>query len=92
MLLVKKCRDFLELENLFSFSGYLYAYIAYLQEDCPACLLLLSTDRNAFFELSDAKQKIYEVIPLAGDSRVIGRSLKQCKFYRDIVSLWEIQK
>lgn len=44
----------------FDNSGYLYAYIAYLQEDCPACLLLLSTDRNAFFELSGAKQKIYE--------------------------------
>jgi len=45
---------------LYYCSGYLYAHISYLQEDCPACLLLLSTDRNAFFELAGTKQKILE--------------------------------
>ncbi|KAK3712200.1 hypothetical protein QZH41_018431 [Actinostola sp. cb2023] len=44
----------------FDNSGYLYAHISYLQDDCPACLLLLSTDRNAFFELAGSKQKILE--------------------------------
>ncbi|EDO39191.1 predicted protein, partial [Nematostella vectensis] len=44
----------------FDNSGYLYAHISYLKEECPACLLLLSTDRSAFFELAGAKQKILE--------------------------------
>ena len=44
-----------------SFSGYLYAHISYLADDCPACLLLLSTDRNAFFALAETKQKTLEV-------------------------------
>lgn len=44
----------------FDNSGYLYAHVSYLQDDCPACLLLLSTDRNAFFELSECKVKILE--------------------------------
>ena len=44
-----------------SFSGYLYAHISYLEDDCPACLLLLSTDRNAFFELAETRLKTLEV-------------------------------
>ena len=43
------------------FSGYLYAHISYLEDDCPACLLLLSTDRNAFFELAETRLKTLEV-------------------------------
>ena len=46
---------------LFFFSGYLYAHISYLEDNCPACLLLLSTDRNAFFELAGSRQKTLEV-------------------------------
>ncbi|KAJ7379236.1 Vacuolar fusion protein MON1 A [Desmophyllum pertusum] len=41
----------------FDNSGYLYAHISYLEDDCPACLLLLSTDRNAFFELAETRVK-----------------------------------
>jgi len=44
----------------FDNSGYLYAHVSYLQDGCPACLLLLSTDKNAFFELSECKLKILE--------------------------------
>ena len=43
------------------FSGYLYAHISYLEDNSPACLMLLSTDRNAFFELADSRAKILEV-------------------------------
>ena len=46
---------------LFFFSGYLYAHISYLEDGCPACLLLLSTDRNAFFELAETRLKTLEV-------------------------------
>ena len=44
----------------FDNSGYLYGHISYLNEQSPACLLLLSTDRNAFFDLSECKKKIME--------------------------------
>ena len=43
------------------FSGYLYAHISYLDDNCPACLLLLSTDRDAFFELAETRLKTVEV-------------------------------
>ena len=45
----------------FDNSGYLHAYVTYFEDSCPACLLLLSTDRNSFFELSSCKAKIKEV-------------------------------
>ena len=43
------------------FSGYLYGHVSYLADDCEACLLLLSVDREQFFTLSEAKQKIVDV-------------------------------
>lgn len=44
----------------FDMNGYLHAHVSYLSEDCQACLLLLSVDRDVFFTLSDAKKKITE--------------------------------
>lgn len=44
-----------------AFSGYLHGHVSYLSDDCQACLLLLTVDRDAFFTLSEAKQKISEV-------------------------------
>lgn len=42
-------------------SGYLYGHVSYLSEGCDACLLLLTVDREHFYALSQAKQKITEV-------------------------------
>ncbi|XP_073820743.1 vacuolar fusion protein MON1 homolog [Musca autumnalis] len=44
----------------FDMNGYLHAHVSYLEENSPACLLLLSVDRDAFFVLSEAKQSITE--------------------------------
>ncbi|XP_061398217.1 vacuolar fusion protein MON1 homolog A [Musca vetustissima] len=44
----------------FDMNGYLHAHVSYLEENSPACLLLLSVDRDAFFTLSEAKQSITE--------------------------------
>lgn len=42
-------------------NGFLHAHISYLTEDCNACLLLMSTERDIFFDLQEAKKKITEV-------------------------------
>ena len=44
----------------FDSSGFLHAHVSYLTDNSPACLLLVTTDRNAFFSLSEAKAKIVE--------------------------------
>ncbi|XP_076448085.1 protein SAND-like isoform X2 [Babylonia areolata] len=42
----------------FDASGFLQAHVSYLDNDCEVCLLLLSVDRDSFFTLSEAKDKI----------------------------------
>lgn len=45
----------------FDSDGFLHAHVSYLSDDCQACLILLSVEKDVFFTLSDAKQKITEV-------------------------------
>lgn len=40
----------------FDANGYMHGHVSYLAEDCQACLLLLTVDRDVFFVLSEAKQ------------------------------------
>lgn len=44
----------------FDLNGYLHAHVSYLEDTCPACLLLLTVDRDDFFTLSNAKKAITE--------------------------------
>lgn len=44
----------------FNPNGALYAHISYISEDCEACLLLMSVDRESFPILSNAKKNITE--------------------------------
>ncbi|XP_042307602.1 vacuolar fusion protein MON1 homolog B [Sceloporus undulatus] len=39
---------------------YFYAYISYLDADCTVCLILLSTDKESFYSVSDCKKRIEE--------------------------------
>ena len=41
-------------------SAFLYVHASYLSDDCPACLLLFTTDRDSFFPLSAAKKNIVD--------------------------------
>ncbi|XP_059091003.1 vacuolar fusion protein MON1 homolog A-like isoform X2 [Tigriopus californicus] len=42
-------------------SGFVHAHISYLSDDCQACLLMITAERDIFFEVSEAKGKIVEV-------------------------------
>ncbi|XP_053228063.1 vacuolar fusion protein MON1 homolog A-like isoform X2 [Podarcis raffonei] len=39
---------------------YFYAYISYLDAECTVCLILLSTDKESFYSVSDCKKRIEE--------------------------------
>ncbi|XP_058641531.1 vacuolar fusion protein MON1 homolog A isoform X2 [Onychostoma macrolepis] len=46
---------------LFNHDCYFYAYVAYLDPpECTVCLVLLSTDKEAFYALAECKRKIEE--------------------------------
>ncbi|XP_032521975.2 protein SAND [Danaus plexippus] len=42
----------------FDATGFLHGHVSYISEDCQACLLLLTVQRDAFFPLSQAKHTI----------------------------------
>ncbi|GBP51566.1 Vacuolar fusion protein MON1 homolog A [Eumeta japonica] len=44
----------------FDATGFLHGHVSYISEDCQACLLLLTVQRDAFFPLSQAKHNIAE--------------------------------
>lgn len=56
-------------------SGFLYGHVSYLAEDCQACLLLLTVERDVFFVLSEAKQKIVEKLRRGNCLEAINESL-----------------
>ena len=45
----------------FNDTGFLHAYVCYLPGDSNACLLLISTNREKFFELKQCKERVIEV-------------------------------
>ncbi|CAH1101471.1 unnamed protein product [Psylliodes chrysocephalus] len=59
----------------FDASGFLYGHVSYLSEDCQACLLLLTVERDVFFTLSEAKQKIVEKLRRSNCLEAINESL-----------------
>nr|CAG4643847.1 EOG090X03TW [Lepidurus arcticus] len=75
----------------FDSSGFLHAHVSYLADDCPACLLLLSTDRDDFFLLSEAKQKIVERLRRHGLLDSINTSLRCPEYSVDRLGLPELR-
>lgn len=59
----------------FDASGFLYGHVSYLSEDCQACLLLLTVERDVFFALSEAKQRIVEKLRRANCLEAINQSM-----------------
>lgn len=59
----------------FDNSGFLYAHVSYLADDCQACLLLLTVERDVFFPLSGAKHKIVEKLRINNNMEHINASL-----------------
>lgn len=62
---------------MFDPSGFLHAHVSYLAEDCQACLVLLTVDKDIFFTLSEAKQKLVEKLRRNGHLEAINESLTQ---------------
>lgn len=74
----------------FDNSGYLYAHISYLEDNCPACLLLLSTDRNAFFELAETRLKTLERLRRYRCIEAINEAVAKKSYSTDQVGIPEL--
>ncbi|XP_067881762.1 vacuolar fusion protein MON1 homolog B-like isoform X2 [Heterodontus francisci] len=56
--------------------SYFYAYISYLDPACTVCLLLISTDKTAFYSVSACKRKIEEGLRGQGLLQTIDTALR----------------
>ncbi|KAF3689990.1 Vacuolar fusion protein MON1 -like protein B [Channa argus] len=60
---------------LFNPDCYFYAYISYLDPpECTVCLLLLSTDKEAFYAVADCKRKIEEAMVAQNSLSLIAKA------------------
>ncbi|GAB6022678.1 hypothetical protein CHUAL_006771 [Chamberlinius hualienensis] len=59
----------------FDSSGYLHGHISYLTDNCEACLLLLTVDRDTFFTLSECKKQIVQRLQRHDCIRAINESI-----------------
>ena len=64
----------------FDSGGFLHAHVSYLTDDSPACLLLLTLDRNAFFDLSAARGKIIERMERHGSISAIQTAIANARY------------
>ena len=75
----------------FDSSGFLHAHVSYLSDTSPACLLLITTDRNAFFSLSEAKAKIEERLERHGVLTSLATALLSSPYTSPSLGLQEIR-
>ncbi|KAM9132896.1 vacuolar fusion protein MON1 homolog A [Pangshura tecta] len=60
----------------FNSSGFFHAHISYLEQDMDLCLLLVSTNREDFFTVSDCKRRFQERLQKRGVSHALQEALR----------------
>jgi len=75
----------------FDSSGFLHAHVSYLSDNNPACLLLITTDRNAFFSLSGARAKVVERLERHGVINTIKTSVENASYTTSSIDLAEVR-
>ena len=75
----------------FDSGGFLHAHVSYLTDDSPACLLLLTLDRNAFFDLSSARGKIIERMERHGSISAIQTAIANSRYTTQAIELPEMR-
>lgn len=59
----------------FNNAGFLHAHVSYVDEDCTACLLLITNNRDAFFELKSCRAKIVQSLSSNGCLNEISKAV-----------------
>ncbi|XP_046481985.1 vacuolar fusion protein MON1 homolog [Neodiprion pinetum] len=72
-------------------NGFMHGHVSYLAEDCQACLLLLTVDKDVFYSLSDAKQKIVEKLRRTNCLEAINESMNKASITTAEIGLPEMR-
>jgi len=73
----------------FDSSGFLHAHVSYISED--VCLVLVTVDRNAFSELSEARSKITEKLEKQNTFAAISSALSSGSYTCESIDLAEVR-
>ncbi|CAI9599692.1 unnamed protein product [Staurois parvus] len=74
----------------FNPDGYFYAYISYLDPQCTVCLVLLSTDKDSFYAVSDCKARIQEAMNVHNSLQALAGALQCCSYSASLVGVPEL--
>jgi hypothetical protein len=75
----------------FNDTGFLHAHVSYLPRDSPACLLLISTDKEKFFALQEVQKRIVEKLEKHNCIDVIKQAVKDSPYTIDHLHAPEIR-
>jgi hypothetical protein len=75
----------------FNDTGFLHAHVSYLPDDSPACLLLISTDKEKFFALQDVQKRIVEKLEKHNCLNVLRQAVKNSPYSIDHLHAPEIR-
>ncbi|XP_069065636.1 vacuolar fusion protein MON1 homolog B-like [Pleurodeles waltl] len=75
----------------FNPDGYFYAYISYLDPECTVCLILLSTDKESFYSVSDCKKRIDENLRTQNLLQVISAARQSHSYSASLVGVSDLR-
>ncbi|KAM3844058.1 vacuolar fusion protein MON1 homolog B isoform 1-T2 [Vipera latastei] len=70
---------------------YFYAYISYLDSECTVCLILLSTDKDSFYSVSDCKKRIEEGMSTQNYLQALSSGLKSPSYSVGLVGVPDLR-
>lgn len=75
----------------FNTAGFFHAHISYLEPASELCLILVSTDREDFFNMSDCKLKFLERLSKRSAYQTLKEALKKPSYSVDQVGIPELR-
>ncbi|KAL5506321.1 hypothetical protein EMCRGX_G007939 [Ephydatia muelleri] len=75
----------------FNETGFLHAHVSFLPDDSPACLLLVSTDKEKFFALQECQEKILERLEKQGCLGAIKQAVNEADYNIDHLQSPEVR-
>lgn len=75
----------------FNMAGFFHAHISYLEPGSELCLILVSTDREDFFNMSDCKKRFLERLTKRSAYQAMKEALKYPSYSVDQVGIPELR-
>eukprot|EP00038_Savillea_parva_P002481 m.114717 g.114717 ORF g.114717 m.114717 type:complete len:491 (+) comp10854_c0_seq2:327-1799(+) len=75
----------------FNNTGFLHAHVSYIDEACTTCLLLITNNRDAFFELKNCRSKIVQSLSSNGCLGEISKAVRNNSYCIDTMEVADLR-